>query len=155
MAKKKGFGISPITNTIYYGTQDTEKHMWIGQKIDVTDDVIAAVYEWFMGNMEDSEGKKEEYQIIYPSTEFELVMRRKKTENIQLEVRNNLMWINRTKYEVEKLKYRQRISYLENLICPCESHDYVEIAHEIIDEHSTAKHIFRCKKCGKLHDELS
>ena len=28
------------------------------------------------------------------------------------------MWINRTKYEVEKLKYRQRISYLENLICP-------------------------------------
>ena len=53
------------------------------------------------------------------------------------------MWINRTKYEVEKLKYRQRISYLENLICPCESHDYVEIAHEIIDEHSTVKHIFR------------
>lgn len=61
MAKKKGFGVSPITNTIYYGTQDTEKHMWIGQKIDVTDDVIA-----------------EEYQITYPSTEFELVMRRKK-----------------------------------------------------------------------------
>ena len=57
------------------------------------------------------------------------------------------MWINRTKYEVEKLKYRQ--------ICPCESHDYIEIAHEIIDEHSTVKHIFRCKKCGKLHDELS
>ena len=25
------------------------------------------------------------------------------------------MWINRTKYEVEKLKYRQRISYLEIL----------------------------------------
>ena len=71
MAKKKGFGVSPITNTIYYGTQDTEKHMWIGQKTDVTDDVIAAVYEWFIGNMEDSEGEKEEYQITYPSTEFE------------------------------------------------------------------------------------
>lgn len=84
MAKKKGFGISPITNTIYYGTQDTEKHVWIGQKIDVTNEVIDAVYAWFMGNMEDSEGKKEEYQISYPSTEFELVMRRKKTENIQL-----------------------------------------------------------------------
>lgn len=24
MAKKKGFGVSPITNRIYYGTQDTE-----------------------------------------------------------------------------------------------------------------------------------
>ena len=32
--------------------------------------------------------KKEEYQITYPGTEFELVMRRKKTENIYLEVRN-------------------------------------------------------------------
>ena len=82
MAKKKGFGVSPITNTIYYGTLDSEIHLWIGQKIDVTDDVIAAVYEWFMGNMEDSEGKKEEYQITYSGTEFELVMRRKKTENV-------------------------------------------------------------------------
>lgn len=80
MTRKKGFGVSPITNTIFYGTQDTEKHMWIGQKTDVTDDVIAAVYEWFMGNMEDSEGKKEEYQITYPDTGFELVMRRKKID---------------------------------------------------------------------------
>ena len=47
------------------------------------------------------------------------------------------MWISRVKYEVEKLKYQQRISYLENLICPCESHDYKEIDYEIIDEHNT------------------
>lgn len=79
MARQKGFSVSPITNTIYYGTQDTEKHMWIGQKTDVTDGVIAAVYEWFMGNMEDDEGEKEEYSITYPGTEFELVMRRKKS----------------------------------------------------------------------------
>lgn len=74
MAKKKGFGVSPITNRIYYGIQDTEKHMWTGQKTDVTDDAIAAVYEWFMGNMASN---NEEYSITYPSTEFELVMRRK------------------------------------------------------------------------------
>lgn len=74
MARKKGFGVSPITNTIFYGTQDTEKHMWIGQKTDVTDDAIMNVYQWFMGNMDDNE----EYSITYPSTEFELVMRRKK-----------------------------------------------------------------------------
>lgn len=74
MARKKGFGVSPITNTIFYGTQDTEKHMWIGQKTDVTDDAIMNVYQWFMGNM----NGKEEYSITYPSTEFELVMRRKK-----------------------------------------------------------------------------
>ena len=70
----KGFGVSPITNTIYYGKQDPERHIWTGKKKeDVTDKAIAAVYEWFMGNMDG----KEEYSITYPSTEFELVMRRK------------------------------------------------------------------------------
>lgn len=76
----KGFGVSPITNTIYYGTQNKEKHMWTGNKEDVTDEAIAAVYEWFMGNMEDSEGEKAEYSITYPNTEFELVMRRKESK---------------------------------------------------------------------------
>lgn len=70
----KGFGVSPITNTIYYGIQDPEKHMWTGKKEDVTDDAIGAVYEWFMGNMDGNE----EYSITYQGTEFELVMRRKK-----------------------------------------------------------------------------
>ena len=28
----KGFGVSPITNTIYYGTQDPVKHIWTGKK---------------------------------------------------------------------------------------------------------------------------
>lgn len=74
--RSKGFGVSPITNTIYYGTQDTEKHMWVGNKTDVTDEVIAAVFQWFMGNMDGNE----EYSIIYPSTEYELIMRKKKAE---------------------------------------------------------------------------
>ena len=73
MAKKKGTGVSPITNRIYYGTQDIEKHMWVGKKDDITDNAIASVFEWFMGNMDG----KEEYSITYQSTEFELVMRRK------------------------------------------------------------------------------
>ena len=69
----KGFGVSPITNTIYYGTQDIEKHMWTGKKEDVTDGAIRAVFEWFIGNMDGNE----EYSIAYPSSEFELVMRKK------------------------------------------------------------------------------
>lgn len=73
----KGFGVSPITNTIYYGTQDPEKHMFTGKKEDVTNGAIAAVFEWFMGNMD---GCKE-YSITYPSAEFELVMRRKDKVN--------------------------------------------------------------------------
>ena len=73
MERKKGFGVSPLTNTIFYGMQDTEKNMWVGKKEDVTNEVIGAVFEWFMGNMKG----KEEYSITYPSVEFELVMRRK------------------------------------------------------------------------------
>ena len=69
----KGFGVSPITNTIYYGAQNPEKHMFTGKKEDVTSGAIAAVFEWFMGNMDD----RMEYSITYPSAEFELVMRRK------------------------------------------------------------------------------
>lgn len=72
----KGFGVSPITNTIYYGALNEEKHMWTGKKEDVTDRAIAAVFEWFMGNMD---GHKE-YSISYPNTRFELVMRRKEVE---------------------------------------------------------------------------
>lgn len=73
----KGFGVSPITNTIYYGTQNQEKHIWTGKKEDVTDGAIAAVFEWFIGNMD----KNEEYSITYPGTDFELVMRRKAQKN--------------------------------------------------------------------------
>lgn len=70
----KGFGVSPITNTIYYGTQNKEKRMFTGKKEDVTDEAIGAVFEWFIGNMDGNE----EYSITYPGTGFELVMRRKK-----------------------------------------------------------------------------
>ena len=69
----KGFGVSPLTNTIYYGTQNKEKNMFTGKKEDVTDDVIRAAFEWFIGNMEGNE----EYSITFPSTEYELVMRKK------------------------------------------------------------------------------
>lgn len=45
MAKKKGIGVSTLTNRIYYGTQDTEKCMWVGEKTDITSDVIAAAFD--------------------------------------------------------------------------------------------------------------
>lgn len=73
----KGFGVSPITNTIYFGTQNPEKQMRTGKKEDVTNEAIAAVFEWFIGNMDGHE----EYSITYPSTGFELVMRRKVNKN--------------------------------------------------------------------------
>lgn len=84
----KGFGVSPITNTIYYGTQNKEKRMFTGKKEDVTNEAIAAVFEWFIGNMDGNE----EYSITYPSTGFELVMRRKEVthETIQTDDNNQI-----------------------------------------------------------------
>ena len=69
----KGFGVSPLTNTIYYGTQNQKTHTWSGKKEDVTNEAIAAVFEWFIGNMDGVE----EYSIHYPSTKYELVMRKR------------------------------------------------------------------------------
>lgn len=77
MSARKLTGVSPITNRIYYGTLDTDKHMWVGQKTDITESAIASVFEWFMGNMVE----KQEYSIAYPNTNFELVMRRKAENN--------------------------------------------------------------------------
>lgn len=74
----KGFGVSPITNTIYYGTQNTITHTWTGKKEDVTKGAIAAVFEWFIGNMKNGVS---EYRITYPNTKYELVMQEKKIEN--------------------------------------------------------------------------
>lgn len=74
--KKRGLGVSHITNKIYYGTQDTEKQVWVGEKTDVTDSTITSVFEWFIGNMEGHE----EYSITYQDSEYELVMRRKEVQ---------------------------------------------------------------------------
>lgn len=72
----KGFGVYPLTNTIYYGTVNKEKHMFTGIKEDVTDDAIKAVFEWFIGNMKGND----EYMITFKNTPYELVMRRKEVE---------------------------------------------------------------------------
>lgn len=77
MARKKGFGVSPITNKIFYGTQDTDKGMWVGTKTDVTEDVISSVFAWFVGNMKDEHRKRTEYSITYQDSDYELVMRKK------------------------------------------------------------------------------
>ena len=76
------FGVSPLTNIIYYGQVNEKRpYKWVGnKKKDVTNEVIAAVFSWFAGNMEDGEGEKEEVTISYPNTEYELVMRKKESK---------------------------------------------------------------------------
>ena len=59
----KKMGVSPITNTIYYGNVNEEKGLWVGEKKDVTDMAIASVFEWFLNQMDG----KEEFIITYPN----------------------------------------------------------------------------------------
>lgn len=59
----KKMGVSPITNTIYYGNVNEEKGLWVGEKKDVTNMAIAAVFEWFLNQMDG----KEEFIITYPN----------------------------------------------------------------------------------------
>ncbi|QVH40282.1 hypothetical protein JRZ83_05025 [Dickeya dianthicola] len=46
-------GASPINGTVYYGTLNTEKSMWVGNKIDVTDMAYRAVAESLMHKKQD------------------------------------------------------------------------------------------------------
>lgn len=73
----KGFGLSPIGNTIFYGTINREKRMFTGKKEDVTDEAIRVVFEWFMGNMKGND----EYHITFENIPYELIMRRKEIED--------------------------------------------------------------------------
>lgn len=59
----KSMGVGPITNTIYYGKVNKEKGMWVGDREDVTNMAIAAVFEWFLNQMDG----KEEFIITYPN----------------------------------------------------------------------------------------
>lgn len=48
MSLIKTMGASPLTGTIYYGTLNTEKGIWVGHKTDVTDMACRAVAEHLM-----------------------------------------------------------------------------------------------------------
>lgn len=48
MSLIKTMGASPLTGTIYYGTLNTEKGMWVGKKTDVTEMACRAVAEHLM-----------------------------------------------------------------------------------------------------------
>ena len=69
----KTMGVSPITDTIYYGTVKDNK--WVGKKEDVTDSAIKAVFEWFMHKME-NECPDGAYQIRFPNVPYVLEMRK-------------------------------------------------------------------------------
>lgn len=69
----KTMGVSPITDTIYYGT--VKNDMWVGKRENVTDMAIKAVFEWFM-HKHKAECPDGIYEIHFPGVPYVLSMRK-------------------------------------------------------------------------------
>ena len=73
----KYFAISDLTGKIYYGTgKDVGggRIRFTGNKEDVTDEAVKAVFEWFLNKALKS---KKEIIVRFPNVDFELAMREK------------------------------------------------------------------------------
>jgi len=72
---------SALLGKIYWATVN-EKNRTMGyDKKDVTDDAIAAVFEWFIHQFEfEKDPDAEAFSITYPSADYELIMRKKQKE---------------------------------------------------------------------------
>lgn len=71
-------GVSPITNTIYYGAMKGDE--FVGDKEDITTIAVRAVFEWFIQKLE-SESPDGAFQVRFPQVPYVLEMRRESGEN--------------------------------------------------------------------------
>lgn len=70
----KTMGVSPITDTIFYGTVKDNK--WVGKREDVTDMAIKAVFEWFMNKLRDAGEDDNTFEVRFPGCPYVLEMRK-------------------------------------------------------------------------------
>ena len=76
---KKALGLSPITGNIYYGMLRDDE--WIGEKEEITDVAIRAVFDWFIQKYEEEVHSKDgEYQIRFKNTPYVLSMKKEETD---------------------------------------------------------------------------
>lgn len=63
------------------------------------------------------------------------------------------MWKSKRKLLIENLTLKERVKYLENIICPCQQHEYVKVGFALVGgtghgDETTIYH-YQCRKCGK------
>ena len=75
---KKAMGVSPITGIIYYGTLRGDE--WVGEKEDVTDMAIRAVFDWFIEKHQDACPPDGVYTLEFLGEDYVLSMKRKDSE---------------------------------------------------------------------------
>ena len=71
-------GVSPITNTIYAGrSKDNGDGIkeWVGEKQDITDEAIRAVFDWFINNFKANE-PNEAFEVKFTNCPYRLMMTR-------------------------------------------------------------------------------
>lgn len=74
----KTMGVSPITDTIFYGTVKNDR--WVGNRENVTDMAIKAVFEWFMHKFESECEEGGAYQLRFPGFLYVLEMRKEEVK---------------------------------------------------------------------------
>lgn len=68
-----------MTDIIYCGkAKDLGNglHEFVGEKVDVTNDVLSATFQWFINKLEKTKNRNE-FKISYPYSEYELILRKK------------------------------------------------------------------------------
>ncbi len=71
----KAMEVSPITDTIYYGTIKNDE--WV-DKEDVTNMAIKAVFGWFMRKFEKECTENGSYELRFPGIPYVLTMKKEK-----------------------------------------------------------------------------
>jgi len=70
-------GVSPLSNKIYAGKSiplsNGKGYQWIGKKVDITDEAIKAVFEWFINNYRQNE-PNEAYELTFTNCPYVLTM---------------------------------------------------------------------------------
>ncbi len=48
MSNKTGIGYGPLTQKVYWGKQNEEKGMWVGEKRDITHDFLSVLLDEYL-----------------------------------------------------------------------------------------------------------
>ena len=64
----------------------------------------------------------------------------------------------RRRLAMDNIVLKARIAYLEEILCPCQQHDFIKVDYDLIggsgraDE--TVLYHYQCRKCGKRVDSV-
>ena len=67
------------------------------------------------------------------------------------------MWMSKRKMREEITRLNYRVADLEERLCPCESHDWVNLGSSFITTNGfdfTDIYKYKCRRCGKTKESI-